>query len=378
MPRPRTFRNVVVYPTQQLLKPPFMLFRGGPDWPQFWLQRFPRHCRFTPAIPLDIRPRRAATRVVQRQSQGVWCGPLTPHFGHAVTTFGSRLATASLLPTDVPLLFSARAGEEPPGFFWQILARFGVLPERVRIVSSPVIVDTLSVLPQAERLFGGAPSAAYLDLLDQLGGAPPRRDGSKFYVSRAGMWKGKIAGESYLEMALERCGYKAFRPEDFPLDEQLDTYRRASHLVFAEGSAIHGLQLLGRIGAEVTVIARRPGARLAESALSARVASLRYVDAVRGLLHGVGGSGRRQPSAGMTIVDTAVLVAKLEDGGIPIGSRWIEAEFQQHQSRDLKVWYDSRTRNPTHRHDQAHIERSILKLDLKILADLHPFFSFSK
>ena len=173
--RARTFHDVIVHPTQQLLEPPFLLFRGGPDWPLFWLRRDQRHCRFAFGIPLDVRPRRAAELVIDRESQGIWGGAVTNHFGHAVTTFGSRIAGSSLLPPYVPLVFSARQGEQPPPFFWRMLAHFGVPPERVRIVSRPVIFDTLSVLPQAERLFGGAPSPTYLDLLDELSGPAPGR-----------------------------------------------------------------------------------------------------------------------------------------------------------------------------------------------------------
>ena len=360
--RPRTFHDVVVHPTQRLLEPPFLLFRGGPDWPRFWLRRHPRHCRFATAIPLDLRPKRAGSPILLREAQGVWCGPLTQHFGHAVATFGSRIAASSLLPAYVPLVFSGRPGEEPPPFLWQILDHFDVPKERVLIISAPAFFDTLSVLPEAERTAGGPPSPAYLDLLDKLSGPAPRADGSRIYVSRAGMWKGKIAGEAYLEMVMERCGFQILRPELSSLNEQLTTYRRASHLVFAEGSAVHGLQLLGRVDAEVTIVVRRRGKRLAQSALSARASSLSYIDAVCGLLHGVGGNGRAQPSAGMTLIDTTILIAKLRESGVFVGTEWKDEEFQAYQARDLRIWLDARARHPTHPKDQECIKRSFLTI----------------
>lgn len=282
-----------------------------------------------------------------------------------MTTFGSRIAGSSLLPPYVPLVFSARPGEQPPPFFWQMLAHFGVPRERVRIVAAPVVFDTLSVLPQSERLFGKAPSPSYLDLLDELSGPAPDVDGSKIYVSRAGMWKGKVAGESYLGTVLEHCGFRVFRPENHTLEDQLATYRRASHLIFAEGSALHGLQLLGRIAAEVTVIVRRNGARLARSAIAARVSSLSYIDAIHGVVHGVGSNGRALPSAGITLVDTGRLVAELERRGVAIGQWWNDAEFRHHQSHDLNVWVVARFEHPPHHRDRERIEGSLRRSGLQ-------------
>ena len=361
----RTFANIIVYPTQRLLEPPFVLFRGGPGWPRFWLQRHARHCRGPVAIPLDIRPRRTTVPVKHREVTGIWCGPVTQHFGHAVASFGARLAASSTLASDMPLVFSAMPGEEPPPFFWQMLAHFGIAADRVRIVSTPVRFDRLTVVAQAERVYGREPEAAYLDLLDRVSGPPPLVDGSSVYVSRAGMWKGKIAGEAYLETALARAGIIIFRPETMTLAEQLATYRRASRLIFSEGSAMHALQLLGRIGAELTVIVRRHGSRLAQTALRPRVAGLSYVDAVDGLLHGLGSSGRAQPSAGMTIVNSARLIAALEQHGVAIGAHWDEADFLVQRQRDLTVWLEARSHYPTHRRDDDAIRRSVARLGLK-------------
>ena len=63
-----------------------------------------------------------------------------------------------------------------------------------------------------------------------------------------------FAGEAYLEQVLERIGIGVIRPEKFSIAEQMATYRAAQTLMFAEGSALHGAQLLGRALGDVVAI----------------------------------------------------------------------------------------------------------------------------
>jgi tetratricopeptide (TPR) repeat protein len=56
---------------------------------------------------------------------------------------------------------------------------------------------------------------------------------------------GRILGASYVEELLSEEGFLIFYPEEAPLSVQLDTYRKASVLLFEEGSACHGTELLG-------------------------------------------------------------------------------------------------------------------------------------
>lgn len=364
--QPRLFTNVVVYPTQKLLQPPFLLFQGGPDWPGFWAQLKARHCRYAIPVPLDLRPRprSAPTRL---EEIGVWCGPITAHFGHAIADFGGRLAWSSQLPDHVPLVFSARdSAEAPPGFLLHILSRFGVAPERVRLVVEPTRFNRLLVFPQAERLFGGRPGPSYLDLLDRLAGPEPAADGTRLFVSRAGLPSGRIAGESYLEQVLEVAGFVPFRPECFGLDEQLARYRRAAHLVFSEGSAIHALQLLGRIRARVSVIVRRPGWRIASRLIAPRVSSLDYVECLRGVVHGVRSDGRPQPSAGMSILDETHCVSAFGKAGINLTPGWQQEQFVESRDKDLRAWIDHRHARPTHPKEGAAIRSSLRLAGLRL------------
>ena len=119
-----------------------------------------------------------------------------------------------------------------PRFFLEMLAWFGVPPERVRFVHRPTLARRLLVAPQAEQFYpsgdGAAPSADHLDTLDALVrrrfGAVSRR--GTVYVSRAGQ-RTRFAGEAELEAALVRAGVEVMRPEERPLAEQLRCYATA-------------------------------------------------------------------------------------------------------------------------------------------------------
>jgi hypothetical protein len=347
--RPRRFDDILVHPTQDLLRPPFMLFRGGPAWPWFWLRSDVRHCRYRLSIPLDRRPRAARHYPEDRAAAGIWCGPVTDHFGHMITDFAGRLAHSSIFRPDVPLVFSAAdaPGKRPPSFFLDLLAHFRVSPDRVKIVTRPTRFDRLYVFPQAERLFGGPPDPAYLALLDRIVAAPPApMDGSRLYVSRAGLAKGRFAGEAWLETVLARAGFEPFRPEMHSLEEQMRRYRRAEHLLFAEGSAVHALQLLGSAPGRVTVLCRRPGHRIAAAALIARAPMVDYIDCLAGLVHGAHPNGWAQHSSGMSVLDERRCVAAFAAAGIDIGVFWDASAYVEARDRDLLDWIDLRRSRP--------------------------------
>jgi hypothetical protein len=344
--RPRCFEDILVHPTYDLLRPPFMLFRGGPAWPRFWLQRDARHCRYPVPLPLDRRPYAPSSAVEDREPIGIWCGPVSEHFGHAITDFGGRLAYSSRFKPDVPLIFSALpGGRTPPQFFFQMMAHFGVAAERIMIVSRPTLFDRLYVFRQAERQFGGPPDPRYLALLDEIVTVPrSSNDGSRLFVSRAGLPKGRIAGEAYLETILAQVGFEVFRPELVSLEEQMMRYRKADHLLFSEGSAIHGLQLLGSIPARVTVICRRQGHRIAQPAIQARARSLDYIDCVDGLVYGARPSGGPQRSSGMSVLNVHGCVAAFAKAGIDVGHFWDREAYIARRDQDIVNWIEYRRR----------------------------------
>lgn len=366
--RAKAFADVVVYPTQELLRhlSGGAFFRGGPDWPRFPAQVYARHCWKAIPRPVDGRPHRAEDPV-DRLDRGIWCGPVSNHFGHMVADFGMRIAASNRLDTTIPLVFSIAAdpATDPPPFFWQILDHLGVDRARIVLIRRPTRFAELRVVPQAERRFGGGPSRRHLELMDWLTGPPPR-DGNSgpVFVSRGRWPKGRFAGESYLDKVFAEAGVTVFHPETVDLPSQLRLYRRTRCLIFSEGSALHALQLLGRLDADVAVLERRPRNRIAAASLQPRVRSLRYVRAARGVIYGVGASGRAQRPAGISVIDERGCIAGLRALGIDLAGVWDATAHAECRDAEIALWIAHRLATASHPGERAMIARRLRALSL--------------
>lgn len=340
----RVFTDILVMPTQGLRngvggpgKRGLSGFvRGGPVWPRFALQIGPRHCRGFLPFPIDRKPV-PMDGPVRTASRGVWCGPVSPHFGHMIDDFISRVPRSIDEADGMPLVFSLGpdVGLEPGSFFWQVLDQLGANRNDVLLVREPTRFGTLRVFPQEERV-GAGPRARYLDLLDRM----TRRSSARtapidtLFVSKALVHDGKLIGERYLDTVFAKAGAVVIHPETMTLAEQLDHYRRARTIVFSEGSALHGLQLLGRLDARVVVLVRREGCTLARHALRPRVTELRYWNCLTGLIYGCHTHGRPQLDRALAVFDTADLMRRLEGIGIDLAPHWDDAAYAQAKRAD--------------------------------------------
>jgi len=346
------FRDVVVLPTESVIgRRTRAEFQGGPLWPDFDNRVLARHCRGPTPKPFDVAPTPQGD-VVDRLDEAVWCGPVCVHFGHAIADFAMRIAESAHRFPALPLLFCTWPGgaAKPPPYFLGILVQFGVTPERMILRDAPIRVGTLHVLPQAERLGGPPPHAAYLDLLDRC--TPSDRDAdlaeATVFVSRSQMHRdtlaGRLAGEVYLDDVFAAAGVRVIHPEALPLAEQLRIYRSARRLIFSEGSALHAMQLLGRVRAEVSVLTRRPDLRMARTALRPRAAALHWVDATSGLLRGHHRSGRGvDNSRALAVLDPALLLARLgETTGLDLARHWDAGRFAAVTAQDVRRWVRAR------------------------------------
>jgi Glycosyltransferase 61 len=401
--RARTFSDVVVHPTQELPHP--TAYRGGPDWPRFEAQILARQCWGRVPRPVDLRPHPAApewpyfdperylnpqfssrprwramlpdTRPrppdawVDSADRGIWCGAVYEHFGVMIADYAMRIAASSLIDPATPLVFSIAPlpAAQPEPFFWRIVDHFAVDRRRVMLVRKPTRFARLSVCPQAERPNGGGPSRRYLRLLDTLTAALPSRDPDHpaVLVSRSQLQRGNFAGEAYLDAVMEAAGAIVFHPQTVDLEEQLRVYRQAPRLIFSEGSALHGLQLLGHIDADVVVLTRRPGNRLAASSLKPRVRSLRYLNVARGVVHGLNHLGEESPAKGISVIDEERLIAGLRLIGIDIRPLWEPAVYAVRRDADIAGWIATRLAAPVHPGEQAMVLRSLAALSLRHL-----------
>jgi Glycosyltransferase 61 len=384
----RTFGNVTVHPTQQMFHPPGVLFRGGPEWPRFAYQILARHCWGALPRPVDARPfpaqpewpyfdprlyvdpsglspemtatlnqlldaQQRSERPSAEADTGLWCGPITGHFGHMVADFGMRIASSSRVDETTPLVFSLwpLPDAEPPAFFWELLDHLQVDRSRIMLIRAPTRFARLSVLPQAERRDGGRPSRRHLAMMDAIAGRalpPPDSESSTLFVSRARLPKGRFAAEAYLDQALAAAGVAVFHPETVDLATQLQLYRRTRRLIFSEGSALHALQLLGHIDADVVVLTRRPRQRLAESSLRPRVRSLRYLNAARAVIPALRSDGQPHPPGGISVFDEAHLLDAMDSLCIELRRRWDPTLYTTCRDRDIEAWMADRVASPAH------------------------------
>lgn len=400
---PRSFSQIVVHPTQELPHPTG--FRGGPDWPHFDRQIFARQCWGAFPKPVDWRPHpaepewpyfdrqrylnpqfsvrrrwgallpdrrpRPPDRGLDTAGSGIWCGAVYEHFGVMIADYGMRLAASGRLDPSLPLVFSIfpMPQYQPEPFFWQIVDHFGIDRSRVMLVRKPTRFGRLSVVPQAERPDGGGPNRRHLRLMDEITAALPQveQDHPAVFVSRSQLGRGNFAAEPYLDEVMEAAGVLVFHPQNVDLQSQLRLYRRAPRLIFSEGSALHALQLLGHIEAEVAVVTRRPGNRLAAASLRPRVRSLRYLDALKGVVHGLNQAGEEQPAKGISVLDEPRLIAGLRSVGVDIAPFWDPRVYAERRDADIAAWIANRRAAPVHPADETTIERSLSALALRHL-----------
>ena len=372
-----TFHDVVVVPYAALLDKwqDGEFHQGGPIWPDWERQRSARHCR--EGRPFDLCPDDppSTAHYVEKLA---WGGGIDPQFGHQVADFSARLLATTLARPELSIAFSSKPERgwhtlgDTPVFFGQLLDWFGIPPERVHLVNEPTMVGELFVAPQAEQLDGPGPSPEYLDALDELAANRlhelPVERMPALYVSRAGM-AARFAGETYLEQVLQESGVHTMRPETLPLLEQIRSYRAAERIIFAEGSAVHVLQLLGRVEADVGVIVRRGGTHIAEHNLAPRVRSLAYEDAVAGMVCGTLPSGRRATHLGLSVLRQDDIVDMFARLGVDLVTHWSDSAFGEARDADVMAWADAQVAQPQ-QHGPGSVEQILGKLDAAGLGHL--------
>jgi hypothetical protein len=363
------FRDVPVVPVRTIRR---LKGRGGPIWPDFETQVAARHCR--DGIPSDsLPPPPARMRPLRRPA--VWGGLLATQFGHLVGEHLTRLPQSLRDRPDDLYLFTCMPGATPetlPGYIWDVLNWYGVVRDRVRLVLQPVMARELRVAGQGEMLGRVATSAEYLDILE----ATSRRNGlvpetnRHVFVTRAGMvpaGKGGHAGESYLAGVLDRLGVRVIEPGAVSIHRQMELYAGADTLIFAEGSALHGRCLLGRVAQDIHVLMRRPSRRTAEVQLRARCRRLSYHPVLAGRL------GTRTEVRGsrkdleLALFDPEVLIPVFQDIGIDLRPHWDTEAYLAAVRSDVSAWM---TKAPTSADQQA--ENLAVLADLDVIPDPLP------
>lgn len=337
------FRDIEVVPGHSF-RLRSILVDGGPVWPDFDRQTIVRMMRRGKYVDEPVPASGGPQEVITRPA--VWGGYAIPHFGHLIADHLTRVLEGRVNRPDDLFLFVLRPGgavQDVPEVFWQIVGWYGLRRDQVYFVTRPTLVSELRCFAQAEPFASGPPCARYLRLLaentERQGLLP--EVAPVLYVGRMGMLaqgKGGSAGESYLVEVMGRAGVRVLDPGRAPLRDQLAAYAGAGVLVFAEGSAVHGRQLLGRLDQAVVVLNRRQGARIAEAALSARCRDLTYVEASERVI-GMGTFGSsKHPAIGLSLYDVAAVHAGLARHGVDLTGLWDAAACQAAVRADAGAW----------------------------------------
>jgi len=194
----------------------------------------------------------------------LYAGPYFAHFGHGVAEGLHRLWAARHFAElqDARIVFQARVGAARRPWFDAMLDLVGIAPERVLLLDQVARFEELHVPAQGRALGGALLLPDYLTLFPLGPIEVPVGTPRFLYVSRSRhTHSGIYLGETLVERVLEQAGFTIVHPQDMPMRALAGLLRGAEAIVFAEGSAIHNLELTGPVNARVMVIGRRDGTR---------------------------------------------------------------------------------------------------------------------
>ncbi len=314
---------------------------GGPIWPDFAGQTWVRHCRVRK--PWDEKPNLPA-RLQPMAGPAVWGGFLDSHFGHFVADHLPRLAFSLRERPGDTYLFTVDPGMTRAGlgsWVWQIFDWIGLPQDQVHLVTEGLYIAELRVGPQAEMLAQVGPAPGYLDMIAHWARGLEPVVHEVAYVARLGLPQlggGAHAGEGYLVQQLRRLGVAVLDPARATILTQVATYAGADRLIFAEGSALHGRQLLGHIAQDIDVLRRRPDKVMAQASLRPRCRRLTYHDLTAGRLMAYWKHGGPRPDPALSLYEVEALIEVFHSFGVDLAEDWDNTAYQQAARADIAAW----------------------------------------
>ena len=337
LPPMRSFHDIVVGPAPDRDTP-------GVFWPDFDSQIEPRLWRWNKPDCRRPAPLKGPV-TAEFTDPAVFVSMYDNHFGHMVSETVPRLPQSLAEFPDLPLIFTTNVKlppHHPSAMFRGVLDWLSIPLSQIRFIHEPTLFRELHVAAQAEHLDGPLAPPGYLELLearthDKLGQVRPE---GVAYVSRVTLapQKGVHAGESYLVEMLRELGVRILIPEEMPLPEQMRAYANTKHLVFAEGSAIHGRQLIGRVDQHISILRRRFRSAIAQHQMAPRAASLTYVPCFAGALKIKRVEGTVIQHAMSSLMNTQPVIEHFEGLGVPLGRVWDQGEYLKARDRDLLAY----------------------------------------
>lgn len=267
------------------------------------------------------------------------------HFGHLISEAISRIPQSLAEHPDLPLYFTCGRPTEAARtsrVFQSIMKWLNVPLEQLRFIHQPTLFRELHIAAQAEHLNGPPTALGYLDLLEARihGNLQKTRPSGITFVSRCKLAqpKGSHAAEGYLVDRLEQLGVRVIHPQDLPLPDQMQIYADSKHLVFSEGSAIHGRQLMGYVDQEITILRRRFRSSVAQHQLRPRCETLTYVPCFAGALYTRERDGAKIHHMMSSIYRIAPVFKYFEGIGVDLTSVWNHADYERARDHDVLAW----------------------------------------
>lgn len=194
----------------------------------------------------------------------LYVGPFYNHFGHFVSQTISRLWGYAVCKNHVDnVIFLGRGDRDNrhslKPYMVDILGLFGIPLEKVVFVNTPAIAETLIVPEQGYGI--DFKEEWYKDNYPKfvkqhmMHGAATAK---KVFLSRRKYENsGRLAGMNFIGEILTKDGYKEVFPEELTLRKQMETIQNADYIVAEEGSAMHILDIMPSINANIFLIGRR-------------------------------------------------------------------------------------------------------------------------
>ncbi len=200
----------------------------------------------------------------------LYLGGLHNHFGHFIAECIHRIWAWKSYRDQccgvlfIPQIRQFELNQHLPSYSKEILSLLGLEEDNIQYITELTEVEELVIPEPGSQLFTPA-SVEYINYLStlQLGKRLtnqilPDTFSPKVFVSRKKYrMNGSIAGLDTLEDSLQKDGYFIFYPENYSISTQLKVYIEAEKIIFEEGSAVHLLELLDKIKADVLIIKRR-------------------------------------------------------------------------------------------------------------------------
>ena len=197
----------------------------------------------------------------------IYGGPIYHHFGHTLSELVHRIVLSKMMEPSLPYLFLTVINGQKirlsdfPAYIQEIYGFLGISDKNALVINRPSIVENLFVTESGSD-FGGGPKDGYLEILNEYydkehisSEVKPQYDVT--YVSRSPFLVGGFLGERYLENLLQESGCYIFRPEKYSFVHQMEVYKNSKLLIFPEGSACHGIELLGKLQNDCIFLNRR-------------------------------------------------------------------------------------------------------------------------